>query len=165
MIAPVVEYYHPVLDNYFMTADPVEQAAVDAGAAGAEWRRTGGTFKAGGTTQVCRFYGNNNTNPATGTRYGPNSHFYTADAAECAGLKAAYNAAAKSWSFESNDFSTTPAVNAGCPAGLVPVFRAYNNGFARGVDSNHRITSSQAAIADVIQRGWISEGVVMCAPS
>ena len=51
------------------------------------------------------------------------------------------------------------------PAGLVPVFRAYNNGFARGVDSNHRITSSQAAIADAIQRGWISEGVVMCTPS
>ena len=167
LIAPVVEYYHPVLDHYFITADPAEQAAVDAGAAGAQWRRTGGTFKAGGTTQVCRFYGNNNTNPATGTRYGPNSHFYTADAAECAGLKAAYNATAKSWFFESNDFSTTPAVNTVCPAGLVPVpvYRAYNNGFARGLDSNHRITSSQAAIADVIQRGWISEGVVMCAPS
>ncbi|MBK7472885.1 MAG: beta-propeller fold lactonase family protein [Betaproteobacteria bacterium] len=164
-IARVVEYYHNVLDNYFITSDPVEQAAVDAGAAGANWRRTGGTFKAGGTNQVCRFYGNNNINPATGTRYGPNSHFYTADAAECAGLKAAYTPAGKSWSFESNDFSTTPAVNGGCAPGLVPVYRAYNNGFARGIDSNHRITSSQPAIADMVTRGWISEGVVMCAPS
>lgn len=33
-IARVVEYYHKVLDNYFSTADPVEQAAVGAGAAG-----------------------------------------------------------------------------------------------------------------------------------
>ena len=164
-IARVVEYYHNVLDNYFITAELVEQAAVDAGAAGAGWRRTGGTFKAGGTNQVCRFYGNNNTNPATGIRFGPNSHFYTADAAECAGLKAAYTPNAKSWSFESNDFSTTPPVNGGCAAGLVPVYRAYNNGFARGIDSNHRITSGQAAIADVVARGWIVEGVVMCAPS
>lgn len=164
-IARVVEYYHKGLDNYFITADPVEQAAVDAGAAGTAWQRTRGTFKAGGTSPVCRFYGNNNINPATGTRFGPNSHFYTADAAECAGLKAACTAAGKSWSFESNDFNTTPAVNGGCAPGLVPVYRAYNNGFARGIDSNHRITSSQAVIADMVARGWISEGVVMCAPT
>ena len=164
-IAPAVEYYHNGLDHYFITAEPAEQAAVDAGAAGAEWRRTGGTFKAGGTSQVCRFYGNTNINPTSGTRYGPNSHFYTANAAECAGLKAAYTANGKSWSFESNDFSTTPAVNGVCAAGLVRVYRAYNNGFARGIDSNHRITSSQAAIADMVTRGWISEGVVMCAPT
>lgn len=164
--ASVVEYYHSVLDNYFITADPVEQAAVDGGAAGAEWRRTGSVFKAGGSSQVCRFYGNNNPNPATGTRYGPNSHFYTVDAAECNGLKAAYDANAKSWFFESNDFNTTPAGAGGtCPAGLVPVYRAYNNGFARGADSNHRISTSQAAIAEVVGRGWRSEGVVMCAPS
>ena len=79
-------------------------------------------------------------------------------------MKAAYTANGKSWSFESNDFSTTRAVNGGCAAGLVPVFRAYNNGFARGIDSNHRITSSQSAIADMVTRGWIREGVVMCAP-
>jgi hypothetical protein len=32
------------------------------------------------------------------------------------------------------------------------------------VDSNHRITVNQAGIAAVVARGWISEGVVMCAP-
>jgi hypothetical protein len=157
--ATVVEYYHPVLDNYFITADPNEQAAVDAGAAGADWRRTGGTFKAGGPNQVCRFYGSQSP--------GPNSHFYTADAAECAELKrlqAITPASQKRWNFESNDFNTTPAVNGACPAGLVPVYRAYNNGFARGVDSNHRITASQAAIQEAANRGWVSEGVVMCAP-
>jgi hypothetical protein len=43
------------------------------------------------------------------------------------------------------------------------VYRAYNNGFAHGVDSNHRITSNPAAIQEVVARGWIKEGVVMCA--
>ena len=160
----VVEFYHPILDNYFITADPVEQAAVDAGAAGAEWARTGNTFKAGGPNLVCRFYGNARANPATGTIYGPNSHFYTVDTAECAGLKAAQNPVAKSWFFESNDFATSPSVNQTCAAGRVPVYRAYNDGFARGVDSNHRITSSLASINQVVSRGWKNEGVVMCAP-
>ena len=100
----------------------------------------------------------------TGGQYGPNSHFYTSNAAECAGLKAAYNPKALAWFFESNDFSITPAVGTGCAAGLTPVYRAYNNGYQRRVDSNHRITSDPDAIADVVARGWVSEGVVMCSP-
>jgi hypothetical protein len=44
----------------------------------------------------------------------------------------------------------------------VPVYRAYNNGVARGVDSNHRITTSAAGIQEVVARGWVSEGVVLC---
>ena len=160
----VVEYFHPVLGNYFITADPVEQAAVDKGAAGPEWQRTGGTFRAGGPSQVCRFYGNARPNPATGAIYGPNSHFYTADAAECAGLKSAQDPNAKSWFFESNDFSTTPSIAGMCPPGLTPIYRAYNNGFARGVDSNHRITADHSAILAVVAQGWSDEGIVMCAP-
>jgi hypothetical protein len=161
--ANVVEYYHAGLDNYFITADPVEQAAVDAGAAGA-FLRTGNEFPPGGTNQVCRFYGNTNINPATGGFYGPNSHFYTADPQECANLKAQFTPDAKSWKFESNDFLTTPAVNGACPANLLPVYRAYNNGFARGVDSNHRITANHAAYLQTVAAGWIGEGIVMCAP-
>jgi hypothetical protein len=124
-VAEVVEFYHPGLDHYFMTANPAEQAAVDSGAVGA-WQRTGNTFPAGGPSPVCRFYGS--LSP------GPNSHFFTADAAECAGLKllqATTPGTQKRWNFESNDFLTTPAVNGGCPSGLLPVYRAYNNGFAR----------------------------------
>jgi hypothetical protein len=45
----------------------------------------------------------------------------------------------------------------------VPVYRAYNNGFASGVDSNHRIASSLTAIQEVVNRGWTNEGIVMCA--
>jgi hypothetical protein len=161
--AAVVEFYNPDLNNYFITADPVEQAMVDTGAVG-RWQRTGNAFATGGPNQVCRFYGNSNINPATGTFYGPNSHFYTADPAECAGLKALYTPTAKSWKFESNDFLTTPAVNGACPAGLVRVYRAYNNGFAKGIDSNHRITSNYAAYLQTVAAGSIGEGVVMCAP-
>jgi hypothetical protein len=155
----VVEFYNSNLDNYFITANPAEQAAIDSGSAGPGWTRTGSVFASGGSSTVCRFYGS--ISP------GPNSHFYTADANECASLKAMQAttpATQKRWNFESNDFSTTPAVNGACAPGLTPIYRAYNNGFSRGVDSNHRITPSQAAIAAVVARGWSSEGVVMCAP-
>lgn len=160
----VIEFYNPDLDNYFITADPVEQAFVDTGAVG-RWQRTGNAFAAGGPSQVCRFGGNSNINPATGTFYGPNSHFYTVDANECAGLKAIYTPTAKSWKFESNDFLTTPAVNGTCPGALVPVYRAYNNGFARGIDSNHRITSNRDAYLQTVAAGSVGEGIVMCAPA
>jgi len=59
-----------------------------------------------------------------------------------------------SWKFESNDFLTTPAVNGACPAPLVPVYRAYNNGFAKGIDSNHRITSNHDGYLQTIAAGW-----------
>ena len=149
----VVEFYHAGLDNYFITADPIEQAFVDSGAVGA-WGRTGLNFKAGGSSPVCRFYGN---------AYGPNSHFYTADENECTSLIAIFNPVAKSWKLESYDFATTPPANGVCRAGLVPVYRAYNNGFTKGKDSNHRITSNFAAYQQTIARGWAGEGVTMCA--
>ena len=159
----VVEYYLASRDHYFITADPIEQAAVDSGAAG-PFFRTGGMFKAGGTTPVCRFFGNTNINPATGAFYGPTSHFYTADANECAGLKAQYVANIKSWSFESNDFLTTPAPAGACPANTAPIYRAYNNAFIRGEDSNHRYTASLATYQAQVAKGWLGEGIVMCAP-
>ena len=152
--AAVIEFYNPDLNNYFITAEPAEQAMVDTGAVG-RWQRTGNAFATGGPNQVCRFYGNS---------FGPNSHFYTANPAECAYLKSIYTPSAKSWKFESNDFLTTPAVNGTCPAGLVPVYRAYNNGFPT-IDSNHRITSNYAAYLQTVAAGSIGEGVVMCAPS
>jgi cytochrome c553 len=158
----VVEYYEPELDHYFITADAGEQAFVDSGAVG-RWLRTGNAYRSGGPAQVCRFYGN--TAPdATGKPLGPNSHFYTADPAECNGLKAMFDASMPSWRFESLDFGTTVPTAGACPAGTVPVYRAYNNGSARRIDSNHRITTNRTAIEQAVGRGWIDEGVVMCAP-
>ena len=160
--ATVVEFYNPDLDNYFVTADPSEQAFVDTGAVG-RWQRTGFNFNAGGIALVCRFGGNIAVNPSTGTFFGPNSHFYTVSFDECMQLRSMYDINVKSWRFESYDFAITPTVGNGCAAGLVPVYRAYNNGFARGVDSNHRLTTAQAEYQKMIGKGWIGEGVTLCA--
>ena len=157
-IPDVVEFYNTTLDHYFLTADSNEATGIDNGSAGPGWRRTGETFKAGGSASVCRFYGS--LSP------GPNSHFHTGDPAECAYLKqlqAITPATQKRWNFERLDFQTTVPANKSCPAGTMANYRAYNNGFAQGVDSNHRI-GSLAAIQEVVSRGWSNEGVVMCAP-
>jgi uncharacterized repeat protein (TIGR02543 family) len=155
----VVEFHNTALDHYFITADSVEALAVDAGAAGPGWTRTGLSFKPGGATQVCRFYGS--------PLIGPNSHFYTAFPLECFGLQLLASQTPSSqpkWNFEGIAFSTTEPTLGTCPAGTLPVYRAYNDGLARGIDSNHRITTSVTAINDVVARGWKAEGVVMCVP-
>ena len=156
----VIEFYNTTLDNYFITANSNEAAAIDNGSAGPGWSRTGHTFKSGGNTAVCRFYGS--LSP------GPNSHFYTLAGPECNGLlrlQASTPSTEKRWNFESLDFVSTPASNnRTCPTGTAPIYRAYNNGFTLGVDSNHRITTSEAGVLELVSRGWSNEGVVMCAP-
>ena len=146
----VTEFYNTILNHYFLTADPIEAASIDRGASGPGWMRTGTVFKAGGPNAVCRFFGNQ----ANG---GPNSHFYTADPAECAQVKVD-----PGWKFESNDFAITPAAGGKCPVGLVNVYRAYNQRFAQH-DSNHRVTTVFANYQKQINEGWAGEGVVMCA--
>ena len=159
--ATVIEFYNTNLDNYFITSNGAEAAAIDGGSAGPGWGRTGNlfNFNAGGDTPVCRFYG--------GIAPGPNSHFYTVSTAECNALKALQATTPASqprWNFEGLDFVSAVPANGACPAGKTPVYRAYNNGLTRRVDSNHRITTNQAGIAAVVARGWVNEGVVMCAP-
>ncbi|MEO8134863.1 MAG: S41 family peptidase [Betaproteobacteria bacterium] len=154
---------------FFYTSDPTEQSVVDVGAAGAFFR-TGRNFAAGGPTPVCRFYGS--------VTPGPNSHFYTVDPAECSGLMAAQvkptPAAIQQWNYEGLDFKTSVPVGNGagrtCPAGTVPVLRAYNNAFPLSGprnpwDSNHRFTRFQADIDALVGQGWRDEGVVLCAPA
>ncbi|MBK8741848.1 MAG: LapA family protein [Betaproteobacteria bacterium] len=153
----VQEFYNTILDNFFITADPAEQVAVGSGGAGPGWTVTGDSFKSGGAAQVCRFYGSQFP--------GPNSHFYTIDPAECQALKtiqAATPGNQPRWNFESLDFmSTAPNASGNCAAGLVPVYRAYNNGFAQGKDSNHRITTTLSSYQVQLAKGWKGEGVVM----
>ncbi|CAN5493450.1 hypothetical protein BH11PSE11_BH11PSE11_30280 [soil metagenome] len=156
---PVIEFYHIGLDHYFVTSDAAEAAAIEGGSAGAGWTRVGSSFNAGGNTGVCRFYGSQSP--------GPNSHFFTVDANECNMLKqlqASTPATQKRWNFERLEYLSTPPVNATCPVGTAKVYRAYNNGFARGIDSNHRISGDLTAIMELVNRGWIFEGVVMCSP-
>lgn len=160
LAADVVEFYNSGLDHYFITANPNEAAAIDSGSAGPGWARTGYKFAAGGSTPVCRFYGS--VSP------GPNSHLYSLQGAECSSLmqlQTSIPATQPRWNFESLDFMSTPASGGACPSGTVPVYRAYNNGFARNIDSNHRLASDSAAMQEVVARGWIYEGLVMCAPA
>ena len=84
------------INHYFVTAYPEEAAALDAGTNVKGWIRTGGQFTvftdpAPGLQAVCRFFGT----PGKG----PNSHFYTADAAECAKVKTL-----PAWTFEAIAF-------------------------------------------------------------
>jgi len=149
--AGVTEFYNATLNHFFLTADAVEAASIDGGASGPGWERTGYRFKSGGPNAVCRFYG-------VAAAGGPNGHFYTADPNECAQVKNDLG-----WHFESLDFAITPAGPGGaCPAGLLPVYRAYNHRFAQH-DSNHRITADLAAYQQQVAAGWTGEGVVMCA--
>ena len=152
--------------HFFYSSDPAEQAAVDAGAAG-KFFRTNRTFKTGGSTPVCRFYGS--------IAPGPNSHFFTVNADECNQLKSLQKtpvpANLQQWNYERIEYNTTPpvAVNGAlaCPAGTSPLYRAYNNAFSpTGVknpwDSNHRFTPALADIAAMVAVGWRDEGLQFC---
>ena len=145
-----VEFYNANLDHYFVTASKSEIAALEGGAFGGAWTPTGQTMKVGGAVAVCRFYGM--------PPKGPDSHFFTANAAECAKVMGDYQA----WTFENHAFAITLPVNGACPAGLVPVHRFYNNP-STGTSMNHRYAVSAAVMQQMLAEGWIDEGVVMCA--
>jgi hypothetical protein len=153
------EFYNDPLGHYFMAATTEEIDLILAGGAGPGWRLTGQAFKAypqmpadAFTTvaPVCRFYGV----PAGG----PNSHFFTASAAECDLVKRAGG-----WFYEGIGFYITP-VDAGgrCPSGTLQVLRAYNQGYPRN-DSNHRFVTSDSTWREMARQGWALEGAVMCA--
>lgn len=163
--ATVVEYLNTAdIPNapgghFFYSADAAEQAMVDSGAAG-RFQRTGLVFYTGGDVSVCRFYGS--VSP------GPNSHFFTADANECAWLRSLQIVPTptdrQQWNYEGLGFSVVAkAANGTCPEGSLPVHRAYNDGFTRGVDSNHRYSTSRDALDALVKSaGWLYEGVVFC---
>lgn len=165
----VVEYYNEWLDHYFMAASGSEIDMLDAGGQGGGWKRTGQSFAAWPDAQlappqavpVCRFYAK-----------GPNSHFYTADPAECQQLRdleTAQRAQAQGsgtaflgWGYEGTAFYALLPQNGQCPGGTTPVWREYN-GRALKNDSNHRFTPD-AQVRDTMA-GWQVEGVAFCTPS
>jgi hypothetical protein len=166
--SPVVEYYAPSTDHYFITAGPSDIAALDPGTLG--WKRSGQGFNAWlhqsdappGAVPVCRFYAS-----------GPNSHFYTGNTDECEGLKALEaqgraDAAAKNvtfggWAFEQIAFYALLPTNGQCPGGTTPVYRAYNMRFEYN-DSNHRFMSDLGMRYAMLALGWADEGAQFCSP-
>lgn len=154
--APVaIEYYNAALDHYFMTAFPEEAAALDAGAFAGAWRRTGFAFEVWPADDVraldvCRFFG---TPPV-----GPDSHFYTAYPAECAGLKSDAR-----WTYEALAFRMRLPAGDACAPPTHPVYRLYNDPPTVAL-VNHRYTADGATYAALRAAGWIAEGVAFCAP-
>jgi len=159
-LAPVVEYFHSLLDRYFMTQNAAEIAALDAGAH-AGWQRTGQSFLAyrPGQTDfqlpaVKRFYGS----PSAGL----DSHFFSIDYADQFALT--YGTLASAWTLETdNAFEIgRPDQDGYCAAGQIPVYRLWNR------HVNHRYTINPAIKAQMIERGYVAEGygpdvVDMCA--
>jgi hypothetical protein len=155
--AAVVEYFYPPANHYFLTASAVEAAFIDSGGAGAGWLRTGFGFRAwslgnaaAGTLPVCRF---------TGTPdIGPNSHFFTANANECAIVQTN-----PYWFYEGLAFRTLVPSAGVCAAGMAPVIRF----FWPGTDvtlTRHRYVVDPAEAQRMRAAGWFEEGPVFCAP-
>lgn len=145
----VVEFVNDGTGHYLLLTDAEEIRKVETGGAGPLWRRTGFQFEAfrdpAYGVPVCRFYA-----------FGPNSHFYTANAAECAALKADGGG----WIYEKSEFSIAVPVNGSC-GGSIPVWRFYNNRFMFN-DSNHRFTADAGVRDEMRARGWIDEGIAFC---
>ena len=140
---------------FFYAASLADQAALDASA---NWWRTGQSFKSGGYVPVCRLYGS--------ATLGPNTHFYTADAAECKTLQS--NPALH---FEGTPFRASrliPATSAGvatCPTATIPLYRGFNNPAGNGYDPNHRYVTKRELLTKMTTVvGWVEEGAVMCVP-
>lgn len=157
--ATAVEYFDGTCGHYFVTAKPAEIVALDAGRF-TGWRRTGQTFEVlplgtPAARSVCRFWSGNTFTPLS-------THFYTAFSGECADVRAKAE-----WTFEGEVFAIMlPDATGGCAAGMVPLYRLYNNGF--GGSPNHRYTTHPAVCSDMLSQGWIAEGygmgVVGCVP-
>ena len=163
----VVEYYHPVLDHYFMTPLANEILALDNGQI-TGWGRTGRVFDAfasqtetgaGAASPVCRFY----IPPVHG-----DSHFFSASPAECADVRAKTltdpNFSGYTEETPAEFYIALPDTATGaCAAGTTPVYRLWN----QRADSNHRYTADGATRDAMIARGYAPEGygalgVAMC---
>jgi hypothetical protein len=142
-----VEYYYADWNHYFVTSDAEEIAALDGGAFGGLWQRTGQSFSVlagptGSALPACRFFS---------TTFEPkSSHFYTRYADECAQLRSG-----TSWRYEGIAFYLLPPdVYGYCPQGTDELYRLYNNGM--GGAPNHRYTTNLLTVWQAT--GWSLEG-------
>jgi len=154
--ATAIEYYNATLNHYFMTAYADEAAMLDAGIVVKGWTRTGVAFAAysnagddPAAVPVCRFFGT----PSVG----PNSHFYTADAAECALVKQNPN-----WIFEGIAFHILLPASGACGQATQAVYRSFYPGKAVS-ESNHRFLPDLTMHQKMAATSTL-EGAVMCSP-
>ena len=156
-VVDAVEYFSGSRDHYFLTVNPFEIAALDAGLL-PDWVRTGLSFPVhvaaplypNSVQPACRYYGL----PSAGL----DTHFFSASVPECAYVLETWP---EKWFLESPNafYAYLPfAINGSCPDGTQRVLRFYNGRF----DVNHRYTTSVSAAQEMQARGWIAEGVGMC---
>jgi uncharacterized delta-60 repeat protein len=160
----VVEFYNASLDHYFMSADVQEVTDLDFGFHRG-WTRTGLGFKAYSTNLGNAAVAGILIPPALG-----DSHFFTSDEEELAEIlaKMVSDPNYQGYIVESPIVFRVvrPGASTGqCPPATEPVYRLWN----QRLDSNHRYTASLAVRAEMISRGYVSEGagssgVAMCAP-
>lgn len=154
----VVEYFHADFGHYFITAQADEIAALDAGAF-AGWARTGYFFWAWpiganlpGLVDVCRFFT---------VAFAPrSSHFYTANADECAAVKQNAN-----WIYEKLAFKVAlPDAALACAEFRERrLYRLYNSGMTGA--PNHRYTTAPEIRALMVAHGFVPEDAnTLCAP-
>ena len=156
------------VSSYFVTSFPDEIAALDGGAFGGMWQRTGERFNVwdrptSGAIPTCRFFDK---------VFG--AHFYTPYEAECAGLQAKQD-----WQYEGIAFYLqVPDGNGNCPIGTTVLFRLYNDSkypphfysdTATGAPL-HRLTTSVETFNRMRASGWLFEGdsrtfAFACAPT
>ena len=162
-LGEAVEFYHAGFDHYFLTANGDEILALDTGYFKG-WARTGekirvfeaGSFNDAPVRPVCRYYGL----PSAGL----DSHFYSADPAECYRVNRDYGT---EWQVESGNvfqIALPDKTTGDCPIAGVPVYRVFNH----RSDANHRYTTKTAIRTQMELAGWIREGygpdaVIMCA--
>ncbi len=136
-------YYY---SSFFVTAFPEEIAALDAGAFGRTWERTGLTFGVwtgpeSGAVPTCRFF-----QPFF------IDHVYTPYAAECAAVQAHAD-----WHYQYEGIAfylKLPDENGQCPAGTTILYRLYHEG---GAQPHHQLTNYYA-VDDSTSEGWVLEG-------
>ena len=185
LVGPVVEYYASSIGDYFITAYQPEINCIDTGCQPG-WERTGLRFLAytnaaaapANAMPVCRFY--------VAQQYG-NSHFYSADPAECARTAVQFR---DTWIEESPNLfyiQIPNTANGSCPANTHPIYRFLNNAnklhhrYTAEVDvRNCLFYGSQPSDPNVVvdlnctanAGDWIQEGYgtppdapVMCSPN
>ncbi|HEY2967384.1 MAG TPA: hypothetical protein VGK75_03365 [Casimicrobiaceae bacterium] len=158
-----VEYYYAGWNMYFVTALPNEIAALDGGAFGGVWLRTGQQFNVYALDGAPAFSAT--VSRFISTMFSPkSSHAYTANEDEYDELM---SGAIAGWSLEGPVFSAPlPSSDGTCPAGTIPVYRLYNN--SMGGAPNHRLITEANEFARMATAGWTPEGegigVGFCSP-
>lgn len=157
----VVEYFDADFGHFFNTSYQTEIDALEANRFPG-WYRSIGSFIAyasaadapAGAVPVCRFFSSQFT-----------SHFYTADAGECAAVTAKWP---NIWALETATafYILLPDKTTGvCGPGLQPIYRLYNN----LPSPNHRYVTDRKLRDAMVISGWLPEGygpdsVIMCTP-